>query len=115
MPKKLHGISIVNEQTGRISPIAEIDDRWDEAEAQTRIVIDRYEAGYDRLKNLASEAYANIGMLYKYRPFDSEFEKEENLQAAIASYEEALALAKWTDRQSLYQNQIAQLQQMLNE
>jgi tetratricopeptide (TPR) repeat protein len=90
-------------------------DRWSEAEKSTISVIEAYEKGNDRVKVQASEAHANLGLIYWARPIQDEQIKTSNLQKAAVEYLKAIELAKWPDRQGVFYRYLAELYEALHE
>lgn len=95
--------------------LAQLADRWSEAESNTRFVIQEFEKGNHRIKNLASEAHANLGILYWTRPAQGKQTKDNDLQLAAAEFQAALELASSQGRKSLFYCYLAQLYEDLQE
>jgi tetratricopeptide (TPR) repeat protein len=87
-------------------------DRWGEAEVRFRQVIDAYGGRNPRLAELAAEAHANLGFIYRPAGPDEPGARDQYLRAA-GEYQEAIALYQASnrshDRQALYFSQLGYL------
>ncbi len=79
---------------------AEIENHWSEAEQQFLAVIVDYEEGNPRVRELAADAYAHLGLIYL--PEVDEVDTENKYQRAADAFVNALELTHYPERQATY-------------
>jgi tetratricopeptide (TPR) repeat protein len=90
-------------------------DHWDEAEDHYMNVIDEYESGNDRIRELAAESHAGLGLLLYTREAGSGADAEAACRAAIASYETAIDITNRRERRGVFTGIVAEIQGRLGD
>ena len=90
-------------------------DDWSVAEGHFTDVVDEYESGNERIRELAAEAYAGLGLLYFTREDDLGLDGEAGYRAAIRSYERGIDITRRGERQGLFTGMVGDLQRRLGE
>lgn len=79
---------------------AEVEDRWAEAEQAFEQVVDAYLDGNDRLRELAAESYANLGLVHL--PAIGDPGAVSGYRTAAADYARAIDLTRDDSRKALF-------------
>jgi hypothetical protein len=94
-----------------------IDDHWDKAEADFKKVLDDFEGAQDRdkdrLRDLAAQAHANLGLVYL--PAVGDPDAEAKYRSAAKQYDEAVKWTRHPDAQAVYYRMLSHIHGRLHE
>jgi hypothetical protein len=88
---------------------------WDAAEAHYQSVVDEFTAGNERIRELAAESYAGLGLLYMTREDDLGSRLDSEYRKALRSYETAIATTHRIARKDVFTRMVGELQSRLGE
>lgn len=77
-----------------------VADHWADAEYEFKKVTSDFESGNDRIRNLAAQAYANLGLIYL--PFEGDSDAERKYQQAVHEYQKAIAISQKAKEKANY-------------
>lgn len=84
--------------------IAGLGDRWQEARREYGLIVQEYEAGNSLLRDLASEAHADLGLLDTLQPPAPDY------LSAVGEYTRAIEISPHQDRQAVFYTHLANTQ-----
>lgn len=83
---------------------AGVRDEWTTAEQEFLAIVAEYEAGNQRVQELAARAHANLGAIYI--PFENETDPVPHYQRAANQYEQAITLIRRNDLKAVYESKL---------
>jgi tetratricopeptide (TPR) repeat protein len=92
---------------------AALADEWDKAEAEFRAVIRNYEAGNQRIRPLASEAWVGLGLVWL--PPEGVAQATDAYRRAVDAYQRAIELSDTPEQQGVFYGMLGHAYDRLGE
>lgn len=90
-----------------------VADHWTDAEREFLGVVAEFDGGNQRVKELAAQAHANLGLIYVLR--EDQADPEASYRRAAEQYRRAIELTRHTDRQAVFYLWLAWIQVGMDE
>lgn len=90
-----------------------VADHWADAEREFLTVIADFENGNDRVRELAADAHAHLGLIYL--PAGGDPDANANFRRSAEEYHKAIELSRHPDRQAIYYLWLAWIHIRMNE